>query len=106
MYDTLNTDELLAFIQAEAAELGNSVYAILHRNAGWAVQWYEPSRSSTELAYVLPEKSLSPAEMLAQAYKNATERSTHLHESLHVYEFSPTMRGALLFEARRLRPCN
>lgn len=99
-----NLETKLARMEALAAQRESVVYALLHRNAGWAVQWWEAARCTTP-QLVLPERGGDPRpliEILAdmRALNDCSE--ARLREGLVVYAYKPTLIEAVEAEIERL----
>lgn len=84
----------------QGAEQGLSFYALLRRQAGWAVQWHEESRCMTT-----PPTVMSEAVLVSGGQSLATTLATHAYanrarreEGLWVRGYHPTAEEALTAE--------
>lgn len=98
-------EELLDEVQTLGAAREAALYAILVRNAGWAVEWCEVGRCTTPppARSPVPIREL-PIRGLVDALRRSNEAmAARAKESVVVYAYRPTLREALEFELARLK---
>lgn len=104
---SLHLERKLARMEALAARRGAVVYALLRRNAGWAVHWHEESRCVTPIPPSPPVLRIGATVEELQTWRECARavrdaNSARTHEGLIVYAYKPTLIEAVDFEISRL----
>lgn len=95
-------ESLFNRLEALAAERGAVLYNILHRQAGWGIEWWEESRCMTPEPSLAGSSPTDYGDFLLWLQAASRVNDARLSEGRIVYAYRPTLREAIEAEIERL----